>query len=108
MREELRAACRADVDALHRGDARSAEDPLGDCPEIEVAPAQGGRAEARAVGVSDLVAHLVATRADAGPDDGSEAPVGKCRDARFENPLEQAEAARVQKGERRLTAAAHQ
>src|SRR5262245_5743942 len=105
MREEVWSARGADVDALDGIDAGLAEEAFGDGPEVEVAPPHHGRAETRAVGVGDLVADLVAARADARPDRGGEALAAERRDARLDDALEEPLSAGVQQGERRIAVA---
>src|SRR5215510_8460043 len=106
MREEICTARRADVHALDGVDAGVAEKAFGDGPEIEVASMQGGRTEPRAVGVGDLVAHLVAAGADARSDRGGEALTAERRDARLDDAVEEPLAAGVQHGERGAAVAA--
>src|SRR6266545_3875375 len=66
--EELRIARRAQVEAVDACDAGALELQLGGTPEVEPAGGYDRVAEAFAVRARNLVADLVAARADRGPD----------------------------------------
>src|SRR3954451_1832127 len=96
MREELRVARRANVDAFYGSDTRVVQDVFRDRPEVEVASAHGTRSEARAIRARDLYTHLVTARADARPDRCRHPSTAERLDSYLEDPLDEAFATRVQ------------
>src|SRR5690242_2694517 len=108
MREEVRAARRADVRPLDRLDACVTQDALGDRPEVEVAPLYRGRAEPCAIRVGDVVADLVTARADTRPDRSGKVLATERRNSRLEDPLQQPEPAGMQQRERGAAVAPRQ
>src|SRR6266511_2181877 len=99
--EELRVAARAEVDALDAFDAGRAKGALAARPEIEFAFVPDVVAEAFRERPRDLVPHLVAARADCGPDrrrSGNADGAHALRDHAFE----QTAPTRVQDREARL------
>src|SRR5882724_3811938 len=69
MREEAIVARRAHVETFDGLDSSFAEHMLGGSPQVEVSPLDDSRTEARPVCSNDVLADLVAARADPRPDD---------------------------------------
>ena len=102
--EELRVARRAEVEPRDLGNAHGVERLLGCAPEVELAVAHDRHTETVAKPGGDVVADLVAARADSGPDHRGEASSVQRGRSRLDDSLEQAAPAHVDGRDRGLLA----